>query len=85
MTHIRIRASLGGNIPRMSKILPVPRDAFVFLLHALLRSHHTQLFVFLSPKITSARISGGSLSGSRIIPAHTKLWSHRHHASTLAR
>jgi hypothetical protein len=30
MTHIRIRASLGGNIPRMSKILPVPRDTFVF-------------------------------------------------------
>ena len=30
MTHIRIRASLGGNIPRMSKILPVPRDASVF-------------------------------------------------------
>jgi hypothetical protein len=34
MTHIRIRASLGGNIPRMSKILPVPHDAFGFLLHA---------------------------------------------------
>jgi len=26
MTHIRIRASLCGNIPRMPKI-PIPRDA----------------------------------------------------------
>ena len=27
MTHIRIRASLGGNIPRMSKFLSGPREA----------------------------------------------------------
>src|SRR6516225_5760863 len=40
MTHIRIRASLGGNIPRISKILPIARDAFGFYYMHTSKSSH---------------------------------------------
>jgi hypothetical protein len=45
MTHIRIRASLGGNIPRMSKTLPFRVTQQTVLRYVEVT---TQLFVFFS-------------------------------------
>jgi hypothetical protein len=45
MTHIRIRASLGGNIPRMSKILPFCMTPSYSSKYATSKSP-PQLFVF---------------------------------------
>jgi hypothetical protein len=77
MTHIRIRASLGGNIPRMSKILPIARDAFGFYyIHTSKSSHPIgRQFEPLPDHPGLPRIRRAT---RQFIPHVLRLWSHRH-------
>jgi hypothetical protein len=77
MTHIRIRASLGGNIPRMSKSSPFRVTPSYFKQY--LRYSEVRAESFISPS-AQARPGGREFRG--YISARIYLMSHPHTQQT---
>jgi hypothetical protein len=70
MTHIRIRASFGGNIPRMSKILPFRMTPSYFKQHVYFEVPSRIVYLAFSPNSTRRRMASESDGVSGWFSAH---------------
>jgi hypothetical protein len=84
MTHIRIRASLGGNIPRMSKILPFRMTPSYFKQYmCYFEVPNRIVYLAFSPSSTRRRMASDSVGVSGWFSAHLMIAAKRGGSTSL--